>query len=188
MGRGDLQRVESIFARCLRPVPDVDLWNCYLTYVRRRYNNDRDANHRTTVQKAFEFVLQNVGLDKDSGSIWADYVTFLKAAPAGSSYEEQQKMDSLRKTYHRALSVPISNIEQLWRDYDAYEHSLSRMTAKKFIADRSATYMLARSGQRELRIIMESLDSARKNWLAKPPTWGEKECQLVSVLGMSCRT
>ncbi|KAI9031293.1 hypothetical protein DFJ74DRAFT_655243 [Hyaloraphidium curvatum] len=179
IARGDVQRIESIFARCLRSVLDVDLWNCYLSYVRKRYNNDKDATHRSTVQKAFEFVLQNVGLDKDSGPLWGDYIAFLKTGETRSTYEEQQKMDLLRKTYHRALSAPIANIEQLWRDYDSYENGLSRMTAKKFISDRSPGYMLARSAQRELRIRLESLDIAQKNWLAKPPTWSEKECQIL---------
>jgi cleavage stimulation factor subunit 3 len=126
-------------------------------------------------------VLQNVGLDKDSGQLWADYIAFLKTAEAKGTYEEQQKMDTLRKTYHRALSVPIANIEQLWRDYEAYENSLSRMTAKKFIADRSSGYMLARTGQKELKILMEPLEGAMKGWLAKPPGWSEKECQLVGI-------
>jgi hypothetical protein len=35
---------------------------------------------RDNVKKAYEFALNHVGQDKDSGEIWSDYIQFLKAS------------------------------------------------------------------------------------------------------------
>jgi hypothetical protein len=35
---------------------------------------------RAIIEKAYEYVLSNVGIDKDAGPIWADYIYFLKSA------------------------------------------------------------------------------------------------------------
>lgn len=43
-------------------------------------------------------------------------------------WQEQQKMDALRKAYQKAVCIPLNNIEQLWKDYDSFEHQMSKMT------------------------------------------------------------
>lgn len=37
-------------------------------------------------------------------------------------------MDQLRKIYRRAVSVPLENVEQIWRDYDQFENQINKMT------------------------------------------------------------
>lgn len=37
-------------------------------------------------------------------------------------------MDDLRRAYQRAVSVPLLNVEQLWREWDSYENGLNRVT------------------------------------------------------------
>ena len=37
-------------------------------------------------------------------------------------------MDDLRRVYQRAVSVPLTNIEAIWKDYDAYENGLNKLT------------------------------------------------------------
>jgi cleavage stimulation factor subunit 3 len=75
--------VENIFTRCLKTVLSVDLWKFYLNYI-RRINNTEDgkieSDTRTVIEKAYDYVLVNVGMDKDSGAIWSDYIFFLKNA------------------------------------------------------------------------------------------------------------
>jgi cleavage stimulation factor subunit 3 len=99
---------------------------------------------------------------------------------AQSTYEEQQQMDKLRKVYHQAILIPVSNIEQIWRDYDAFEHGLNRMTAKKFMGERSAGYMTARSALRELRGLKDPI-SKISPVLARPPTWSQTDCKLLAL-------
>ncbi|KAH8115634.1 Suf-domain-containing protein [Phellopilus nigrolimitatus] len=140
---------EALFARFLRTSASVDLWKFYIIYVRRRLNVGPTT--RDTVAKAYEFALQHVGQDKDSSDIWAEYIQFVKSGEASSTWEEQQKMDTLRKIYQRAVQIPLENVEMLWKDYEAFENSLNKITAKKFLQDLSPAHMQARSKLRDLR-------------------------------------
>lgn len=47
---------------------------------------------------------------------------------AATTWEEQQKMDALRKVYHRAVQIPLENVEALWRDLDGFETGLNKIT------------------------------------------------------------
>lgn len=45
----------------------------------------------TTIQSAFDFVLQNVGLDMSAGQLWQDYINFVKSGPGvigGSEWQD----------------------------------------------------------------------------------------------------
>lgn len=77
-------------------------------------------------------------------------------------------MDDIRRTYQRAVSIPLANVEMIWREYDAYENSLNRITAKKFLADRSAAYMTARTAFREMRNFTDNL---HRPIIPRVPCW-----------------
>lgn len=59
-------------------------------------------------------------------------------------------MDALRKVYHRAVQIPLDNVEALWQELEAFEMNLNRITAKKFMADLSPAHMQARTTLRQL--------------------------------------
>lgn len=59
-------------------------------------------------------------------------------------------MDALRKVYHRAVQIPLDNVEALWQELEAFETGLNRITAKKFMADLSPGHMQARTTLRQL--------------------------------------
>ncbi|KAI0052667.1 Suf-domain-containing protein [Auriscalpium vulgare] len=139
---------EDLFKRFLRTSPAVELWRFYLTYVRRI---NLDPSTRDIVRKAYEYALNHVGQDKDSSDIWIDYIQFLRSGETGSTWEEQQKMDALRKVYHRAVQIPLENVETLWQELEAFENGLNRITAKKFMNDLSPSYMQARTVLRQLQ-------------------------------------
>lgn len=77
-------KVQTLFTRCLRTTPYIDLWKLYLNYIRRANSESAgvaaDVAQRT-VAEAFEFVLTHVGLDVESSTIWQDYLTFIKSWP-----------------------------------------------------------------------------------------------------------
>ncbi|KAG0697093.1 hypothetical protein DFH29DRAFT_165718 [Suillus ampliporus] len=164
---------EELFRRFLRSSPLVDLWKFYLTYVRRV--NTSPAS-REAVSKAYEFALSRIGQDKDSGDIWSDYIQFLKAGETTTTWEEQQKMDALRKVYHRAVQIPLENVERLWSELETFENSLNKITAKKFMSDLSPSYMQARTVLRQLQRHLGPLfppppvSSAARPHLYLPPT------------------
>ncbi|KAF8860681.1 hypothetical protein BDZ45DRAFT_587955 [Acephala macrosclerotiorum] len=146
---------EQIFGKSLLAVPNVQLWSTYLNYIRRRNDltNDVSGNARATISQAYDFVLATVGIDKDSGKIWHEYIQFIRSAPGqigGSSWQDQQKMDQLRKAYQRAVMVPMAALNGLWKDYDQFEMLLNKTTGRKFIQEKSPGYMTARSAHNVL--------------------------------------
>ncbi|KAK0563174.1 mRNA 3'-end-processing protein rna14 [Tilletia horrida] len=180
LAHSNFSQVESIFARCLRNTPSMELWRFYLSYTRRvnplpPITGSSDASEETPREKtrkiieaAYEFCLGYIGREKDSGNIWMEYIHFIKEREVRVAYKEGQKMDDLRRVYHRALSIPLNNIELIWRDYDQWESSLNKVTAKKFLGDRSAAYMTARSALREMHGLADHL---HRPGLPKLPAW-----------------
>lgn len=113
-------------------VPHIQFWTTYLNHVRRRHNMDTDSSGRArqTVSQTFEVVLENVGIDKDAGSIWQEYIAFIKSGPGnigGTGWQDQQKMDSLRKAYQRAICIPTAAVTTLWKEYDSFEMGLNKI-------------------------------------------------------------
>ncbi|BGP13243.1 mRNA 3'-end-processing protein rna14 [Rhodosporidiobolus nylandii] len=177
LAHNHFSRVEDIFARCLRPSTSVDLWRFYLDYIRRvnpvdPANFDQAKQARAVISAAFEFALGHVNFDRRAGEIWQEYIIFLREAPTRGTWEEQQKMDSLRKAFQRAVQSPINNVEAIWQEYNAFENTLSKMTAKKFIAELSPSYMTARKTLRELRAQHDNLSSPS---LPHRPDWSSAE-------------
>lgn len=168
-------KAEELFRNYLRNSPSVELCRFYLTYVRsvlsssssfsyltlfRRVN--ADPSLREPIRMSYEFALNHIGQDKDSGDIWADYIQFLNSDPSASAsgssssltpstWEAQQRMDSLRKVYHRAVQIPLENVQKLWEELETFETSLNKITAKKFLSDLSPSHMQARQVLRELK-------------------------------------
>ncbi len=66
-------------------------------------------------------------------------------------------MDALRKVYHRAVQIPLDNVERLWQDLETFETNLNKITAKKFMADLSPAHMQARTVLRQLSNHISSL-------------------------------
>ncbi|KAL9085958.1 MAG: hypothetical protein Q9165_007320 [Trypethelium subeluteriae] len=162
LDNGNLSHAEKIFTRSLLNVPDVDLWSTYLGYIRRRnpLMTDTTGKARQTISQVYDFVLNTIGIDKDSGQIWQDYVEFIRSGPGqagGTGWQDQQKMDLLRKAYQRAVCVPTEVVTKLWKEYDAFERGVNKTTGTKFIQERSAAYVTARGANIALSNITKGL-------------------------------
>ncbi|KAK8135461.1 hypothetical protein PG984_003401 [Apiospora sp. TS-2023a] len=122
---------EQIFHRTLMTIPNVQLWTAYLDYIRRRNDlHDGTGLARQTVNSAYEFVLKNIGHDRDSGKVWHDYIQFIKSGPGqidGKGWQDMQKMDLLRKAYQQAICIPMSNLNILWKEYDQFELGINKV-------------------------------------------------------------
>ena len=42
-------------------------------------------------------------------------------------------MDALRKVYHRAIQIPLENVETLWSELETFETNLNRITASTLV-------------------------------------------------------
>ncbi|KAF9891138.1 mRNA 3'-end-processing protein rna14 [Aspergillus nanangensis] len=159
----ELFRLEQIFNRTLLTIPDVQLWTVYLDYARQ------------IISSAYDLAFQYVGVDKDSGSIWSDYVQFIRSGPGnvgGAGWQDQQKMDLLRKAYQKAIAVPTQAVNTLWKEYDQFEMGLNKLTGRKFLQEQSPAYMTARSSYTELQNITRDLN--RTTLPRLPPIFGSE--------------
>ena len=125
--------VEAIFGKILQDCPNLQLWTAYLDHVRRYFSiaSDKVGNAGQINHQAYEAVIAAVGIDKDAGKLWQDYVQFIKTSPGvlgGNNWQDQQKMDLLRKTYQSAVCIPTQAVEGLWRDYNSFEMGLNKLT------------------------------------------------------------
>jgi cleavage stimulation factor subunit 3 len=110
----------------------VNLWSLYVNYIRRRNSMTTGdvAKSYKIISEAFNFALNNVGMDKDAGKLWQDYVDFVKSGPGivgGTGWQDTQKMDALRAAYQRTIAVPTSALNVLWKEYDNFETGLSKI-------------------------------------------------------------
>lgn len=158
LSNNDFEAVGKIFGRCLLRVLNVDLWRFYLSFIRRVHNTATSSNARQVITQAFEFVIQNVGIDPDSTPIWRDYIEFLEQGDASSEWERGQKRDHIRKIYQKAVTIPLRDIESLWRDYDQFENGIDKTAARRFLAEKSPAYMTARTTITEISRFLDGLD------------------------------
>lgn len=170
------ERVEKLFTRCLVKVLNIDLWRTYLGYVKETKGSL--PSYREKMAQAYDFALEKMGMDIMSYPIWNDYITFLKNVEAVGSYAENQRITAVRKVYQRGIINPMTNIEQLWKDYVSYEQSINPIIADKMIQDRSRDYMNARRVAKEYEAVTRGLN---RNAPSTPPQGLLEEVKQVDL-------
>ncbi|CAI8584417.1 unnamed protein product [Vicia faba] len=163
--------IKQIFSRCLLNCLQVPLWRCYIRFI-RKVNDKKGTEGQEETKKAFDFMLNYVGADIASGPVWMEYISFLKSLPSVHPQEESHRMTVIRKVYQRAIINPTHQIEQLWKDYENFENSVSRQLAKGLVSEYQPKYNSARAVYRERKKYFDEIDW---NMLAIPPTGSSKE-------------
>uniref|UniRef100_A0A8C4R4R7 Cleavage stimulation factor, 3' pre-RNA, subunit 3 n=1 Tax=Eptatretus burgeri TaxID=7764 RepID=A0A8C4R4R7_EPTBU len=166
----------ELFQRCLMKVLHIDLWKCYLSYVRD--TKGKLSSFKEKMAQAYDFALDKIGMDIMSYPIWVDYINFLKGVEAVGSYAENQRITAVRRVYQRGCVNPMINIEQLWRDYSKYEEGINIHLAKKMIEDRSRDYINARRVAKEYETVTKGLD---RNAPSVPPQNSPQEATQVDL-------
>ncbi|KAK7266964.1 hypothetical protein RIF29_19626 [Crotalaria pallida] len=162
---------KQIFSRCLLNCLQIPLWRCYIRFIRKS-NDKKGIEGQEETKKAFEFMLNYIGADIASGPVWTEYISFLKSLPALNAQEESQRMTAVRKVYQKAIITPTHHIEQIWKDYENFENSVSRQLAKGLISEYQPKYTSARAVYRERKKYFDEIDW---NMLAVPPSGANKE-------------
>lgn len=152
----NFERAEKLFQRSLIKVLNVDLWKCYLNYVRDI--KSKMTNYKEKTAQAYDFALDKIGLDVMSYNIWVDYINFLKSVEASGTFAENQKITAIRKVYQKGVMNPMSNVEQLWKDYCSFENQINPLIAKRMIDDRSREFMVVRKISKEYENVTRNLD------------------------------
>ncbi|KAF2072691.1 hypothetical protein CYY_005997 [Polysphondylium violaceum] len=160
--------VEKIFLKSLRSVKNVELWKLYITYIK----TIKSDNNREEIIKAFELALENIGMDISSTPIWTEYIAYLKEEKTNTTFEEGQKMTSIRKLYQRAVENPMHELDAIWKEYDQFENSINKVLAKSLLTEHYNKYQQARNVYRDRKALLEGI---LRNMLAKPPRTSDKE-------------
>lgn len=63
-----------------------------------------------------------------------------------NTQEESQRMTAVRKAYQKAIVTPTHHVEQLWKDYENFENSVSRQLVIFFHLDYACCLSLFCSG------------------------------------------
>lgn len=98
---------------------------------------------REKMAQAYDFALEKIGMDLHSFSIWQDYIYFLRGVEAVGNYAENQKITAVRRVYQKAVVTPIVGIEQLWKDYIAFEQNINPIISEKMSLERSKWVLYA---------------------------------------------
>lgn len=177
--------IEKVFEKSIPICPHPRLYQLYLDYIllmnviEKTDSYETVQEKRSVVLKTFDYILNMIGTDKEAGSLWLKYIQYIKDYEPTSSFEEQQKMDQLRKVFHKALVHPNHQMEEIWKLYDKFENDLNKLTAKKFISDRAAGYMTARGNIKTLENLLGPIEKIDAVWIAKPML-NAKSTQLVN--------
>nr|GMC85416.1 cleavage stimulation factor subunit 77 [Ipomoea batatas] len=171
---------KQIFSRCLLNCLQIPLWRCYIRFI-RKVNDKRGTDGQEETKKAYEFMLNYVGADIASGPVWMEYIAYLKSLPALTAQDESQRMTAVRKAYQRAIVTPTHHVEQLWRDYENFENSISRALAKGLISEYQPKYNSAKAVYREMKKYIDEIDW---NMLAVPPSETKKK-KIIKLGGLN---
>ncbi|KAJ9611979.1 mRNA 3'-end-processing protein rna14 [Cladophialophora chaetospira] len=183
-----MRPMESLFNRSLLEVLDVPLWSLYINYIRRRNSMQTGDVARSygIINDSFSFALKTIGMDKDSGALWQDYINFLKTGPGtvgGTGWQDGAKVDTLRAAYQKAIAVPTAAVTALWKEYDLFEAGLNKINGRKYLQEKSPVYMTARTGYTQLQNLTKDLIRTSKPRL--PPAAGfEGHTEYIQQVGI----
>eukprot|EP01083_Nonionella_stella_P074850 203146_1 len=137
--------VEVLFQRCLFPCLDVELWKTYIEYIKIVKKGASDELQ--ALNTAYEFVLKHVGQDLDSSPIWQEHCAFLKEKL--ENVQSAEKLTAIRTVYHHAIVTPMGGVEDMWREYDAWEHINDANLAKGMLSAFTQKHQNARHCMRQ---------------------------------------
>jgi len=171
----------AVLQRALPHCPHVDLWRAFLIhYVGMNVGLTKDA---VEIGKAYERAVECVGQDIAANAVWNDYINFLKNSKVANQYEKSQNMFQLRRAFHRALLVPMHQMERLWSDYEEWEKAAdpnNPHAAEVLLREWEPKHKAARASFKDRKKLRDSIAQAERassvlSVLPGPCTGDQKE-------------
>lgn len=78
---------------------------------------------KNNISLVFDFAVNGYSQSFYHIAVFGLFVMLLQAV---SPQEESQRMTAVRKVFQRAIITPTHHVEQLWKDYENFENSVSR--------------------------------------------------------------
>ncbi|KAF1316000.1 Cleavage stimulation factor subunit 3-like, partial [Globisporangium splendens] len=167
------ERVQEIIKKSLMQIrcPNVDLWRFYLNFTKvvkvDVAVDSRDPEAIRTARQlmcdAFELALERVGGSIHAAPIWQSYLAFVQ------DDTDPQAFLNVRKLFHRAVAIPLHNMEAIWREYEKFERSIpnNEALAQNFFKVFRPKFDAARAVLRDRKKLF---DHVNINALAVPST------------------
>uniref|UniRef100_A0A0K0G2W1 Cleavage stimulation factor subunit 3 (inferred by orthology to a human protein) n=1 Tax=Strongyloides venezuelensis TaxID=75913 RepID=A0A0K0G2W1_STRVS len=156
---GNVERAEELFQKCLPVIKNINLYVYYVDFVRTTKTQLPD--YREVLAKAYEFAIDNVGLDIKALPLYKSYIQFLENVVANGPYAENQKISAIRKVYAKAFQVPMTGIDAFFMEYSNFEKKVNPSMAERFIAERMKDYNKIKKIMQSFQAIHKSLDYER---------------------------
>lgn len=166
-------KASKLFQRSLEEVLSIELYKCYLNFVKETKVNEPDL-----IYKAFRYTLDKVGIDPNAIGIYNDYIQFLREREVDGSYLDSQRITAVRKAYQEGVLNPMFHIETLWKEYIAFEQGINPIIAEKMVQDRSRDHMNARRVAKEWEVTIRGLN---RSWPAVPPSFSTEELRQLDI-------
>lgn len=84
-------------------------------------------------------------------------MSFLKAQPATLPFQQGEKLTMIRKVYQQAVVLPLTQVDTLWKEYEAWETSNNRDLAKEIISKLIQKHQTAKQVRRDRRKFQDYL-------------------------------
>lgn len=99
-----MEKTEALFRRCTGEVLALDIFKIYIQYVKANNSTvegrPRGPTERLVIMQAFEYTLSLVGVDKESGPLWLEYISNLKNVEVSKSPNRLHHFCCPRMTHH----------------------------------------------------------------------------------------
>ncbi|CEF66772.1 Cleavage stimulation factor subunit 3 [Strongyloides ratti] len=156
---GNVDKAEELFQKCLPVIKNINLYVYYVDFVRTTKTQLPD--YREVLAKAYEFAIENVGLDIKALPLYKSYIQFLENVVANGPYAENQKISAIRKVYAKAFQVPMTGIDAFFMEYSNFEKKVNPPMAERFIAERMKDYNKIKKIMQSFQAIHKPLDYER---------------------------
>lgn len=134
LAAGNLEKVQDILNRALmtQHVLDIELWKFYLNFTKvtkvdpiaatvAASGTITDAQQvlelkraRQIMNDAYLIALDKMGASLHASFMWQGYLQFLK------SDKDPQGFLAVRKWYQKAVTMPLNQMEVLWKEYEHF--------------------------------------------------------------------
>lgn len=180
-------KAEAIFRKVLGVNPDgtpvddqvggmcnssVDLW---LLYIRKRIRDaNRHAKTLPTVEEredyvrqatieAYELAISQASFVFNNHVLWKQYLDYVKSwipIPVANTDHglAQKQMQQLRSVYQRLVTHPMTGLDPLWHEYEAFEKGQNEHLATALIDEFKPKYNHARSVYLERNRVYSAAD------------------------------
>jgi cleavage stimulation factor subunit 3 len=134
--QGRIEQTKELF-RCVlsKPLLFAPLWQDYISFI-RDVHQTKGLDLMLDLKRAFEFTLNKLEYDLESGPIWIEYLNTLLSIRSSTYNSENpsaltDSISKIREAFHRCLTIPHSALEHAFTLYEKYEAEVANLDNKQ---------------------------------------------------------